>query len=285
MADYSTTKRLGKSYVDGEIKEDGVTTHAYPVNASFTSGILKRIEPIVTPNLLKSRYLKGIDLLDYSDDELKDHINLAINEVELMTGLTLDKVQMKERLPYDRDLYRSFVYTKVSNGPVLSVESFAVESSNGDNIYRLPSDWLDAANFHRRQLNLIPILSVFGASGLQNNSTNAGLVFIQAISNFQWMPAFWAVTYTVGVCHQEGSLPIVINDVLGMTAAIELLSAAQTKFKYNSTSISQDGISQSASGQGPQTYQPRIDMLEEKRSKQLAKIKSTFSMKYFMSNI
>ena len=286
MADYTTTKQFGKTVVDGELRNENNPTNAYPVESIFTSGILKRIEPIVTPELLKSRYLKGIDVSDYSNEEIKDHINLAINEVELMTGLNLDKIQFKERKPFDRDHYREFVYFKLNNGPILSLEHIAIESSNGENIYNLPPDWVELGYAHKRQINLIPILSIFGASGLQDGqASNAGLVFIQAINNFQWMPAFFSITYTTGVCHKEGSLPVVLNDLLGMEAAIELLSAAQTKIKYNSTSISQDGISQSASSAGTQTYQPRIDHLEEKKAKILKKIKSEFSMKYFLSNI
>lgn len=286
MADYTTTKQFGKTVVDGELRNENNPTNAYPVESIFTSGTLKRIEPIVTPELLKSRYLKGIDIGKYSNEEIKDHINLAINEVELMTGLNLDKIQFKERKPFDRDHYREFVYFKLSNGPILSLEHISIESSNGENIYNLPPDWVEMGYAHKRQINLIPILSIFGASGLQDGqASNAGLIFIQAINNFQWLPAFFSITYTTGVCHKEGSLPVVLNDILGMSAAIELLSAAQTNFKYNSTSISQDGISQSASGQGTQTYKDRIEFLTAKMDRQLKKIKAEFSVKYFLSNI
>lgn len=285
MANYDDSKRFGQEIKDG-VKESHDPTNAYPVESVFTSGLLKRIEPIVTPELLKSRYLKGIDVSSYTNEEIKDHINMAINEVELMSNLSLDKVQFKERKPFDRDHYREFVYFKMNNGPILSIERLSVESSNGENIYNLPPDWIEMGLAHKRQINLIPILSIFGAAGLQDGqASNAGLIFLQAINNFQWMPAFFTVVYTCGVCHAEGSLPIVLNDILGITAAIEILSAAQTKIKYNSTSISQDGISQSASGQGPQTYQARIEFLETKREKQLAKIKAEFSQKYFLSNI
>lgn len=287
MANYDDSKRYGQTIKDGVIKDaDSTPTNAYPVESLFTSGVLKRIEPIVTPELMKSRYLKGIDLSEYSDEELKDHINLAINETELMTGLNLDKVQYKESIPFDRDLYRSFVYIKTNNGPILSIESLSVESSNGENVYNLPPEWISMSLAHKRQLNLLPILSIFGASGLQDSqASNAGLIFLQAVSNFHWMPAFFSVTYTAGVCHKEGSLPIALNDILGMTAAIELLGSAQTKFLYTSTSISQDGLSQSSGGQGPQTYQARIEQLEAKRDKQLKKIRSEFHQLYYMSNI
>ena len=285
MADYSDSKRFGDNQ-SNSLSADGRPTNAYPVESVETTNLFGRIEPILTPELFTSRYLKGIDGLDYNNEELKDEIKRAINAVELDTKLFLSKVQFKERLPFDRSLYQNFVYMKTNNGPILSIESIQIESSNGENIYKLPVDWIEMGFAHKRQINLIPILSIFGASGLQDGQpSNAGLVFLQAVNNFRWMPAFFTVIYTAGVCHKDGQLPQIINELVGLHAAIEVLSNMQTRLIYNSTSISQDGISQSASGPGSQTYQPRIDKLKEDYGSKLAKIKAKFSQKYFLSNI
>jgi len=271
MADYTDSRRFG--------------TNIYPVESNEVSGLLSRIEPILGPELMKSRYLKGVDLDDYSTEELKDQLNLAMNETELLTGLNLTKVQYRERLPFDRDAYRSFVFLKTNNGPILSVEDLAIESSNGDRVYSLPPEWLELGFAHRRQINLIPILTVFGATGVQNSHTNAGLIFIQAVTQFHWLPGFYTITYTSGVCHKDGHLPIVMNQIVGMTAAIELLSTKQAQMIYSSTSISQDGISQSSAGPGPQTYVKRIEDLTLKREKLLQKVKAEFSQKYFIGTV
>ena len=261
-------------------------TKVYPVEANITSNLLRRVEPILTPELLKSRYLKEIDTSNYTEAELKQEIELAINEFELMSDLNVTKVQHRERVPFDRSLYKEFVYMKLSNGPILSIEEILIESSNGENIYKLPPDWIEMGFAHKRQINLIPILSIFGAAGLQSGqASNSGLIFIQAVNNFRWLPAFFIVKYTAGISHTEGQVPIVANDIIGMTAAIAILSEKQTKFIYNSTSISQDGISQSSSGPGTQTYKPRIDELMERREKMLKKLKAEFHQRYFMSNI
>ena len=111
------------------------------------------------------------------------------------------------------------------------------------------------------------------------------MIFIQAVNNYRWLPAFYTIKYTTGVCHKDGHLPQVINELVGLTAAIEVISSLQTRFIHNSTSISQDGISQSASGLGPKTFQPRIDELEKRREKILRKVKSKFNQKYYLSNI
>lgn len=259
---------------------------AYPVEALETSGLMTRVEAVLTPELLRSRYLHGINVEDYTDDELKQEIMLAMNEVELLTGLTLTKVQFKERIPYDSRLYKNFLHMKTNHKPVLSIESFAVESSNGQNIYKLPADWIEMGFAHKGQINLLPILTVFGTSGtIASSSPDGALIFLQSLSNYNWLPAFWSITYTSGVCKEDGKLPVVINDLIGLTASVEILSAKQNMIRYTSQSISQDGISQSSSGPGPQTYQARIDMLQAKRDKLMARIKSIYHNKYFLTNI
>ena len=172
MADFSESKKFG--------------TQIYPVESSVTTNLFGRIEPLITVDQLLSRYLKAqiADVTrDYTPDELKDEINLAVNEFELLSHLTVNPVQYRERIPFDRDLYRSFVYMKTNNGPILSVEEILIESSYGENIYKLPADWIEAGYFHKRQINLIPILSIFGAAGLKDGqASNSGLIFLQAIN-------------------------------------------------------------------------------------------------------
>ena len=272
MADYSESKKFG--------------TKTYPVESFETSSLLKRCEKLMTPGMLKSRFLKGIDVTDYLDDELKDQIIMAINDFELMAELSVTRVQDKQRIPFDRDHYKAFVYFKTNHGPIQSIEEVLIESSNGESIYRLPPDWIEMGLAHKRQVNLIPILSIFGAAGLRDGQpSNAGLIFLQAVNNFQWLPAFYSVKYTHGLSNKDGLVPVIVNNIIGAMVAIEILSKKQATFLYNSTSTSQDGISQSASGPGPQTYAKRIEDLETKKEANMKKLKAIFHQKYYMSNI
>lgn len=259
---------------------------AYPVEALETSGIFTRIETMITPELLKSRYLHGIPLDDYAEDELKQEIMLAMNEMEILSGLSFSKVVYKERIPYDSSLYKNFLHMKVNHRPVLSVDKLAVESSNGQNIYELPADWIEMGFAHKGQINLLPILTVFGTSGtISTSAPDGALIFLQSLSNYKWLPAFWSITYTSGVCKEDGKLPVVINDLIGLTAAMEVLSAKQNLIMNTSQALSQDSISQSSSGLGPTSFQNRIDILEAKRDKLLKRVKAVFHSKYFLSNI
>jgi len=261
-------------------------TKAYPIEANHTSSLLTRVEPMLTPELLRSRYLKGIDLKDFTDDELKDQIILATNEFESLTNLTVKKTQYKERIPYDYALYRAFLFFKTNHRPILSVQSFVVESSNGEEIYRLPPDWLELGNAHRGQINFLPLLTIFGTSGVIATAAPSGaLIFLQSLVNYKYLAAFWTIDYCVGLSHDDGKLPIIVNDIIGMGAAIDILSIKQNQIKYSSQSISQDGIAQSSSGLSTQTYQKRIDQLTADKERLMKKIKQIFNSKFFMSNI
>ena len=98
MSNYDTSKKFG--------------TKVYPVDANQVSNLLRRCEPLLTPELLKSRYLKGVDLTNYTEAELKDEIEMAANEFEAFSGVPLFKEQARERVPFDRSLYKSFVFVK-----------------------------------------------------------------------------------------------------------------------------------------------------------------------------
>jgi len=272
MADYTDSK-------DREQK-------AYPVEALETSGLMTRIETTITPELLKSRYLHGISLDDYTEEELKQEIMLAMNEMEIMSGINFTKVVHKERVPYDSSLYKNFLHIKTNHKPVLNITQMAVESSNGQEIYRLPADWIEMGFAHKGQINLLPILTVFGTSGtIAQGAPDGALIFLQSLSNYKWLPAFWSITYTSGVCKEDGKLPVVVNDLIGLTAAMEILSAKQNQIQFTSQALSQDSISQSSSGLGPTSYQNRIDILLAKRDMMLKRIKAVYHSKYFMTNI
>ena len=116
MADYTGSKKT--------------TQGSYPVVVKETSGLFTRIETILTPEMLKSRYLKGVDVSDYTDEELKDQIGLATNDCELMSNLTFNPVQRIEVRPFDYSLYRNFIHFKMDHGPILSVEKLVIESSD-----------------------------------------------------------------------------------------------------------------------------------------------------------
>lgn len=262
-------------------------TKVYPVGAEDSSEVLKRIEPILSPEKLINRYLKGINLSQYSNDDLKDIIGIAADKTELLIGTTITPVRRKEKHPFDRSLYRSFIHLMANFGPILQVDKMCIRSSNDKNIFEIPADWIDAARLYQKQINVIP-LTVVGATGItQGQPTGAaGLAFIAAMNGgIDWVPSYWEIEYTTGVCHKEGQVPSIINELIGAIAAINILGSLGAQNKNTSVSISHDGISQSSSNPGPNLYQTRIAELMAEREQMVKKIKGVFYNKRFVTNI
>lgn len=262
-------------------------TKGYPVGAVDSSELLKRIEPILTPEKLVNRYLKGINLSQYSNDDLKDILTIAADKAELLIGTTITPVKRKEKHPFDRSLYRSFIHIMSNFGPILQINKFCIRSSNDKSIFEIPADWIDAARFYQKQINVIP-LTVVGATGISQGQPTgaAGLAFIAAMNGgIDWVPSYWEIEYTTGVCTKEGQVPSIVNELIGCIAAINILGNLGAQNKNTSISISHDGISQSSSNPGPNLYQTRIAELSNEREMMVKKIKAVFYNKRFVTNI
>jgi hypothetical protein len=276
MADYTQSK--------------SIATNAYPVQANDTSGLLTRVEPLLTPAKLKSRYLKGIlDKLppgvSYSNEELKDQINLAINEIEIDLKVPVFAEQFKERLPFHYNDYKAYIHLRTNAGPIISIEELAIVSANMANIFRIPAEWIDTANFHQRLINVVPLLAAYGINSVSGAVGNGGIAFLTSISNLLWVPAYWQVTFTAGLCKDAGQVPIVVNNLIGIYAALNILSSIAPNNPNTSVSISQDGIGQSSSGPGVQIFQTRRAELEQKKHEILKQLQRLFGQKMFVTTI
>lgn len=259
MSDYTKSKNYG--------------TTTYPVHANGTSGLLRRVEPLITPSKLKSRHLKGILELakrfgiTYTDEELKDRINLAVNNAEIELGIPVFAEQFREKHPFDLNLYRSFIFMRTEQGPIVSLEDLSIVSSDQQSIFQVPIQWVESAQFHQRQINVIPLLSNFGGTTVNTPVASGGIAYLSILLNqFGFVPSYWQVTYTAGVCKDPGQVPLVVNELVGTIAAMEILSNIAPNNTQNSASLSQDGIGQSSSGPGVQIFQTRLAELAEKKN-------------------
>lgn len=265
-------------------------TAMYPVHSSGTSGLLRRCEPFLTPEQLVSRFLKGINLKfrngdQFTPDELKDRIHLAMNEAELLLGCTITRESFQQKLPFDYALYRSFVHLDSEHRPIVSLEHLAIVSSDGHNIFEIPTQWIESANFTKGLINVVPLLAAFGGAQSSSGSVvGAGVAFLSILSQMGWVPAYWQIQYTSGLSTKEGNVPVPVNELIGCIAAIALLSEIAPLNVWNSQSQTQDGVSQSSSGPGPRLYIVRIEELMAKRDELVRKMKSIFSNRYFVSN-
>lgn len=266
-------------------------TAVYPVHAAATSGLLKRAEPILTPEQLVSRFLKGIPIGNlpngdkYTVADLKDRIVLATNQAELLIGRPIFPEVFKEKAAYDYNLYKQFIHIKTEQGPITTLEYLAIVSADGNNIFQIPVTWIEASNFSKNLINVIPLLAAYGVNTVQGAVGNAGIAFLTIMGNLGWVPAYWEIGYTAGLSNTEGQVPLIVNELIGTIAAMDILSPIAALFIHTSQSLSQDGISQSSSGPGPAIYARRMEDLEKKRNQLVAKIRGVFSSKFFISNI
>lgn len=276
MADYSKSKKIG--------------THVFPEHVKEATGLLDRVEPMMTASTLKRRFLKGIPLKMkngdvITDEDLTDYIKVAINEAETNLQVSIDPVQRVDRLPFDKTLYNNFVYTQLNRRPVVSVEEMAIKSADGQLIYKIPEQWVDLGSANIGRIFVITYLAAFNNQVVAGPVSNAGYAFISIISGLNWIPSYWEVTYTHGLCSKAGQVPLVVNKYIGLLATIDILSMIGPNDDVNSTSLGQDGISQSSSKSGIQRYQARLRELEQERDKLEKKIKSLFRTSRFISNI
>jgi len=278
MADYSNSRTF--------------QTSTYPVHATQTSGLLKRIEPFLTPELFRSRYLKGIPQLfpeiQFTDEEIKDRIMMAMNETEAQLNTTITREEFRDKLPFDWSLYKSFIHLKPRHSPIISLEDLSIVASNDEVIFTVPSMWVDCANFSIGQINVIPLLAAFGATNASGTpitatSQGAGVAFLAiwgASGATTQVPSYWSVSYSSGLSNKEGQVPVIVNQLIGTNAAINIISQIAQAFLYTSQALSQDGISQSSSLLGPRSFQLRLEELTKNRDELVAKIKGIFAKKY-----
>lgn len=270
----------------------------YPVHAQDTSGAFKRAEPILTPAQVRSRYLLGIYTVfpngdTFSDNNIQDQINLASNEAELLLKMQISPVLIKEKLDFDMSLYKAFIDLQTSNSPIISLESLAIVSTNGQPLFEIPAPWIEAALFSRGKIHVIPLLASFGTQsvagspivGTQPGNGVSFFALFNAYGSITNAPSYWQVIYKTGLSRADGTLPVPVNDLIGVITAINMLSMLALVYIQTSVSLSQDGISQSSSNMGPRMYQLRIEELIAKKDKLVDEIKGLYGRRFFFSHI
>jgi hypothetical protein len=271
MADYSESKPI--------------STASYPVYANADSGLVKRVEPLTTAKQIKSRFLKGINLKfpngdEITDEDIKDKINVALNNIELELGVPIVATQFKDRMAFDKDAYRSYIFLKPKKKPILSVENLSIETTDGANIFKIPPDWIDSGRFLRGQINVIPFLASYTGNIIAAQSANAGIILLASMGGVHWIPGYWTVTYTSGLCKELGQVPIPVNYLIGIETALIILSQLGPTKEFTSVSLGQDGISQSSSGPGNMLYAKRMEDLEKEKENLIKKIKGAWATKW-----
>lgn len=269
-------------------KVDG--TSVYPVHSQQVSDLLTRCEPMLNADKFKRQFLKGINLTmpngdTYTNDDLTEKLNWAMNETELLLNVTITRESFKHKVPFDYALYKAYIHVRAEKGPIISLAQLAIVSADNNNIFNIPPTWIETTNFAKRLINVIPLLAAYGVNQVAGAVGNAGIAFLTVMDGLNWVPAYWQISYTAGLSTAEGQIPAPVSELIGCIAAISILSEIAATNRYNSQSQSQDGISQSSSGPGPNIYNRRILDLETKRDRLTKKLKAIFSNNFLIDNI
>ena len=267
------------------------TGSVYPISAVDTSGNFDRIEPLITPEILKEDWLFAVPLFDpktqtrITNDMLKRMIVRATSQLEMDLKINIAPARRKVKLAYDRNLARYFNHLEVPYKPINTLLGVSIEDSNYNTLYTFPPAIIEVRNMWQGQINFGPITQGIQSGTILNNGSYMGGNGLLLIENcyMQSAPAFWVVDCITGF--PENGIPTVINELIGITAAIEVLSKIQVLFKTNSQSLSHDGISQSTSGPGPQVFANRINDLKEKKAAMLDQVKHIYYNSILCSNI
>jgi hypothetical protein len=290
---------LAQGFVDpitGLSREKEGLGAVYPVNCTQDSfGVL---EPLITADQLRMRHLFGVPLVSFAVDPLTgkrqvmtdpildDAIKRALAMAEIETHLQLTAKTFRKKFPFDRQAYAALGYTMLPDHPVSSLLALNVTSADGLNLYAVPPQWVETAYMHTGQINIIPMTIAFQYGSIQapSNSSNGGAHFLAILGQNPWIPAYWQVDYVTGF--PDNQFPIIINELVGVIAAIDILGLlATTNARNSSHSIGVDGLSQSISTPGPQIYDTRITMLMDRKQTLINKIRAMYGTKLFTGSI
>jgi hypothetical protein len=263
----------------------------YPLFAQSTGNNFDRIEPLVTPDILISDWLFSVPLYDrvnkrqITKEDLKRVINRAVNQCELDLKINIFPVQRSYKMPFDASLFRQFGYTELPTKPIYCLLDVFIEDSNFNNTYQFPPQIIDTSNLTLGMVSFGPV-SIATANGNVLNTLAAsggGSLILTTFINLNFIPQFMRWEYISGF--PENQIPTSLNEVIGITAALEIFSRIAPMFKTNSQSLSHDALSQSTSGPGPNTFNNRIDQLQAKRAQLLKQLKHTFYNSIMVSNV
>jgi hypothetical protein len=255
------------------------------------------LEPLITPQLLKEDHLLGIPLVSavrdpstgkadvWNSDILKRVIVRSVSICEVEGKFDIFPKQYREKEAFDRVQYQSFGYFQLRHRPVSSLQQLTVTTASEQSVYQVPLDWIDIGYLRQGQINILPLtISIKDGAIVPLLAGPGGSAFLSIFGNHPWLASFWEAIYTTGF--PENKLPRIVNEYIGVVAAMEVLSAiGATYSRSTSTSLGLDGLSQSVSGPGAQIYVTRLKELASKRQWIRTRLQSQLGVGTIIDNV
>ena len=202
---------------------------------------------IISVDALKTNYLFGLDLTDddgtpYPNSMYEYFIMSAVSWLEKRLDLPIRvKNITEERHDYYREDYKQYIWMKLLESPVISVEAVRLVLPGEQVVQNFDSEWFQLEK-HSGQLQLVPGTGSAGSVLLGA----AGAYISMIYRNNRFIPGAFRVDYTAGFA--PGEVPHDIIDLIGKKASFGPLNIAGDLLGgagIASQSISIDGLSQS----------------------------------------
>jgi hypothetical protein len=274
----------------------------YPLNNIQADQSWEELEPLITPEKVKSLHLFGVQLVSAMRDavtqkndvfpmtQMAEMIDYAVATAELETGLTILPRKFDKGIPFDPQEYRSYGYIQLPMRPIASIQEISIKIANNQTLWNVPLDWVGTTNLVWGQLNILTVgvLGVVTDTGnkqvIQDQAANAMLLNALFGQGGSWIPEFWRIKLTAGF--PDGRVPKVINELIGTITAMEVLGLLATTYaRSNSQSLSVGGLSESTGGLGPNLFDARLKQLEAKKAKLIKRIRNEYNLLFFSSNV
>lgn len=211
----------------------------------------RKVEPIITVDKLKQVYLYGINITDNDGAELPDsvyqtYIDNAVSMLEHFLDLSITPVKdFVEYKDYRLNDYSEWGYYQLNNYPVQAISKmelvyFRDEDGEPQVVQEIPTQWM-RLQAHDGIVRLIP--NARFPANLQVSQTGN---YFPEILRADFVPHLWRITYDYGFC--DGAVPVLMNQAIGMMAAIQALIVGGNLVLgagIAGSSISLDGLSQS----------------------------------------
>lgn len=195
----------------------------------LSNKVFKKVEPIIGVEELKKRYLFGITIEDEEGNELpkesfQQYIDNAVSMLEHYLDISITPVigEVEER-DYRLNDYADWGYMQLNNFPVIALQKielvyFKDKDGNAETVQEYPQSWYRLQS-HDGLIRLIP--NARFPANLQVDQT--GNYFPEVLRSHM-IPHAWRITYDHGF--EDGKIPVVLNQAIGLLAAIQALMVA-----------------------------------------------------------
>lgn len=249
------------------------TNIVFPPNSVSNPGY-NRFETFLSVEDFKKTFLVGVNLVDSNgnllvdDETIKRYILIGVSRVEHVLNITLTPTTYTEKRDYSVNNYYNYGFIDLYHKPIIKVNSVKVKYQTSQTLIQYPLEWLRVYN----EIGQIQVTPTSGALGYFNLDNSGYLPQLLGVAS--QYPQLFEIEYIAGF--EQDKIPYIINQLIGMYAAILLLISLGTStlgVGISGASITLDGLSQSTNlfnnpkglyGARIQAYQDQINaMLDE----------------------